>query len=247
MSQIGVGADRHATVAPEGTAARPIRQNGTEGCWRLRQATVRKVLEAGCIRPGTVKGETTPIYYLAEGERAKIEAGVYTVIGRRSDGSVETSTLALAERNTVPHQWRIGVARRNSVWDPTVAHPSCRTASSHSPSPCMPLKMHSGSSSRTSLMPYLTSSPAPHHSACPHAAEQAGWWSSSVYLGDEQRGQRRGAEEPFAGRVCARVTPSGRRWAFATTSPSPVPPQSRARRLKAIRSRVTTSSQMSSP
>ncbi|MBM7500656.1 adenine-specific DNA-methyltransferase [Brachybacterium muris] len=107
---IGVGADRHATVAPEGTfAVWPIRQNGTEGRWRLKPATVRKVLEAGCIRIGTVKGETTPIYYLAEGERAKIEAGVYTVIGRRSDGSVETSTLALAERNTVPGtQWRIG-------------------------------------------------------------------------------------------------------------------------------------------
>jgi len=107
---IGVGADRNETIAPPGTiAVWPIRKNGTEGRWRLKPATVRKVLADGGLRIGEPKGETTPIYYLAEGERAKIEKGTYQVLGHREDGSVITSTLETTERVTVPGtQWRIG-------------------------------------------------------------------------------------------------------------------------------------------
>jgi adenine-specific DNA-methyltransferase len=107
---IGVGADRHDTRAPSGTfAVWPIRQDGTEGRWRLKPETVRQVLAEGCLRLGANKGENTPIYYLAEGERAKIQSGIYEVIGRREDGSVVTSNLELAARKTVPGtQWRIG-------------------------------------------------------------------------------------------------------------------------------------------
>lgn len=107
---IGVGADRHDTVPPEGTiAVWPIRKNGTEGRWRLKPSTVREVLAAGCLRIGELKGETTPIYYLAEGERGKIDNGTYELIGQRDDGSVITSTLESSDRVTVPGtQWRIG-------------------------------------------------------------------------------------------------------------------------------------------
>jgi adenine-specific DNA-methyltransferase len=107
---IGVGANRSNTVPPDGTiAVWPIRKNGSEGRWRLKPATVREVLNAGCLRIGELKGETTPIYYLAEGERAKIENGTYQVQGHRDDGSVITSTLESTERVTVPGtQWRIG-------------------------------------------------------------------------------------------------------------------------------------------
>ena len=107
---IGVGADRNDTIPPEGTfAVWPIRQDGSEGRWRLKPNTVRQVLAEGCLRLGAGKGETTPIYYLAEGERAKIQTGMYEVSGRREDGSVITSVLELAERKTVPGtQWRIG-------------------------------------------------------------------------------------------------------------------------------------------
>ena len=107
---IGVGADRHDTVAPEGTiAVWPIRQNGTEGRWRLKPSTVRQVLASGGLRIGELKGETTPIYYLAEGERGKIESATYEVLGHREDGSIITSTLETTERVTVPGtQWRIG-------------------------------------------------------------------------------------------------------------------------------------------
>lgn len=107
---IGVGANRHDTIPPEGTiAVWPIRKNGTEGRWRLKPSTVRKVLAAGGLRIGALKGETTPIYYLAEGERAKIGNGTYEVVGYRDDGSVITSTLETTERVSVPgSQWRIG-------------------------------------------------------------------------------------------------------------------------------------------
>ena len=107
---IGVGADRRDTVAPEGTiAVWPIRKNGTEGRWRLKPSTVREVLKTGGLRIGELKGETTPIYYLAEGERAKIENGTYEALGYREDGSIITSTLETTVRVTVPgSQWRIG-------------------------------------------------------------------------------------------------------------------------------------------
>lgn len=107
---IGVGADRRNTVAPAGTiAVWPIRKNGTEGRWRLKPSTVREVLKTGGLRIGELKGETTPIYYLAEGERAKIENGTYETLGYREDGSVITSTLETTERVNVPgSQWRIG-------------------------------------------------------------------------------------------------------------------------------------------
>jgi adenine-specific DNA-methyltransferase len=107
---IGVGADRHEIVPPHGTiAVWPIRRNGTEGRWRLKPETVRKVITAGCLRVGEFKDENTPIYYLAEGERAKVESGTYEVLGNRKDGSIITSMLENTGRITVPGtQWRIG-------------------------------------------------------------------------------------------------------------------------------------------
>jgi len=107
---IGVGANRHDVVPPTGTiAVWPIRQDGSEGRWRLKPATLREVLEQDCVRIGAQKGETTPIYCLAKGERAKVESGVYKVLGHRPDGSIITSTLENPQRLTVPGtQWRIG-------------------------------------------------------------------------------------------------------------------------------------------
>jgi adenine-specific DNA-methyltransferase len=106
---IGVGNSRSNTVPPEGTfAVWPIRQNGTEGRWALQPSTARAVLEAGCLRIGEPNGEQTPIYYLAQGERAKIDQGVYKVLSHRTDGSVVTERLEVVERRTVPgNQWRI--------------------------------------------------------------------------------------------------------------------------------------------
>ncbi|WP_231447113.1 site-specific DNA-methyltransferase [Brevibacterium zhoupengii] len=107
---IGVGAQRHDTIVPNGTiAVWPIRQDGTEGRWRLQPSTARRVLEQGGLRIGSVKGERTPIYYLSEGEREKIKNGQYEVTGHLADGSVVTSTMETSERWLIPGtQWRIG-------------------------------------------------------------------------------------------------------------------------------------------
>jgi adenine-specific DNA-methyltransferase len=106
---IGVGASRRDTKPPPGTfAAWPIRQDGSEGRWRLQPSTAREVMAQGGIRLGAVKGETTPIYYLSEGEREKIQTGIYDVTGHREDGSAITSVLSSGERQIVPStQWRV--------------------------------------------------------------------------------------------------------------------------------------------
>jgi adenine-specific DNA-methyltransferase len=106
---IGVGASRHEVLAPEGTfAVWPIRKDGSEGRWRLQPSTVRKVMAEGGIRLGAPKGETTPVYYLSEGEREKITEGMYAVTGYREDGSAITSVMESSERRIVPGtQWRV--------------------------------------------------------------------------------------------------------------------------------------------
>lgn len=106
---IGVGASRHAVKPPARTfAAWPIRKNGSEGRWRLQPSTARRVLAEGGIRLGAAKGENTPIYYLSEGEREKIESGIYEVTGYREDGSADTSFIESTDRRIVPGtQWRI--------------------------------------------------------------------------------------------------------------------------------------------
>jgi len=106
---IGVGVSRSDTSPPPGTfAVWPIRRDGSEGRWRLKPETVRKVLAEGCLRLGSINGENTPIYYLAEGERKKIAEGFYDVLGNREDGSVITDSVEVSERLMVPSsQWRL--------------------------------------------------------------------------------------------------------------------------------------------
>lgn len=107
---IALDQSRAVVTAPSGTVAVwPMRRDGTEGRWRLQPSTARTLIEGGFLRLGEAKGENTPIYYLAEGERAKILEGLYDVTGKRPDGSVITSELDGAERRMVPGtQWRIG-------------------------------------------------------------------------------------------------------------------------------------------
>ena len=102
-------ADRSSVTPPDGTfAAWPIRQDGTEGRWRLSPETARKAWERGYIKLGSKKGEMTPVYYLTVGEQQKIADGLYEVSDRGEDGSVITSTLESDSRRIVPStQWHI--------------------------------------------------------------------------------------------------------------------------------------------
>ena len=72
-----VGQDRATVSAPDGTVAVfPIRQDGSEGRWAVGPIVARDIWSGGYLRLGKFKGENTPIYYLAEGERTKVEDGV---------------------------------------------------------------------------------------------------------------------------------------------------------------------------
>lgn len=86
----------------------PIRDDGSEGRWRVGPAVARRIWADGFLKLGKFKGEKMPIYYLAQGERQKIANGVYAVEGRGDDGSVVTTILDSAERTFVPGtQWRV--------------------------------------------------------------------------------------------------------------------------------------------
>lgn len=106
---IGEGAARETVKGGDGEMVLwPIRDDGREGRWAVGPDVARELLAAGYLKLGNPKGERTPVYYLAKGERQKIVSGVYGVLGRAPDGSVVTSDLDSADRVIVPgSQWRI--------------------------------------------------------------------------------------------------------------------------------------------
>ena len=86
---IGEGVDRKLTKADPGTfVVWPIRNDGSEGRWQLGAPAARTASQLGYIKLGRANGEKTRLYYLARGERRRIEEGTIRVIGRRADGSV---------------------------------------------------------------------------------------------------------------------------------------------------------------
>jgi len=94
---------------PGETLLWPIRDDGSEGRWRVGPRMASELLANGFLKVGRPKGERTPVYYLATGERKKIASGIYEVTGRAEDGSVITKDLESVERVSVPGtQWRIG-------------------------------------------------------------------------------------------------------------------------------------------
>lgn len=100
-----------ATIEPDPgeTLLWPIRDDGSEGRWRVGPRVASELLANGFLKLGRPKGERTPVYYLATGERKKIASGIYEVTGRADDGSVITKDLESQERFSVPGtQWRIG-------------------------------------------------------------------------------------------------------------------------------------------
>jgi adenine-specific DNA-methyltransferase len=145
---IGEGVARSTLTAPAGKViVWPIRDDGSEGRWAVGPKIARQLLESGLLKLGKFKGENTPIYYLAKGERQKITDGVYTVTGRAEDGSVITSDLEDPTRTAVPgSQWRESrlTTRPSTVrgYSPS----SCPGGSSRFQSRSTRLRTHCGSS-----------------------------------------------------------------------------------------------------
>ncbi|MBR5693194.1 MAG: site-specific DNA-methyltransferase [Fibrobacter sp.] len=66
----------------------PIQTNGEEGNWRLSSPKFMDAYQKGYVRIGKYRAEKTALSFLAEGERAKVEQGLFPIIGRKKDGSI---------------------------------------------------------------------------------------------------------------------------------------------------------------
>ncbi len=93
---------------PEGcVAVWPIRQDGQEGRWQISPDALRDLIARGYARIGTWKGERTTLTYLKQGERTKVDEGIFPVIGRRPDGSVITDGSGYQPRFVPNDIWRV--------------------------------------------------------------------------------------------------------------------------------------------
>ena len=94
---------------PEGLIALwPYKPDGTEGCWQISQTSVSSLLQKGYIKVTYSKKWGYVAHYLAEGERAKVESGLFPILGKDKYG---TLILGEAEGDGAPFipgtQWRI--------------------------------------------------------------------------------------------------------------------------------------------
>jgi len=102
------GHDR-STVEPPGgcEAVWPIRSDGSEGNWQNSAAGLQVLIEKGYARLGRWRGSQTAISYLKRGEQAKVDSGLFPVVGRRHDGSIETDSSGYVPIFVPGTQWRI--------------------------------------------------------------------------------------------------------------------------------------------
>ncbi|WP_114961449.1 site-specific DNA-methyltransferase [Tritonibacter mobilis] len=102
------GDDWQEVPAPEGCVAIwPIRSNGEEGRWQNSSAGLRTLIEKGYVKLGRWRGASTSITYLFRGEQKKVEAGMFPIIGRRSDNSIIVDDAAYKPTFVPGTQWRI--------------------------------------------------------------------------------------------------------------------------------------------
>ena len=94
--------------APEGTeAVWPVRGSSEEGTWSVSPQSLRGLINRGFVRLGSWRGSQTTVTFLTSGEQAKVESGVFPVIGRRADGSVIVDDSGYRPRFVPGTQWRI--------------------------------------------------------------------------------------------------------------------------------------------
>lgn len=102
------GDDWRDQPAPVGTTAIwPIRQNLDEGRWSSSPQHLRDLIAEGHARLGRWQGADTAVEYLSDGERTKVRDGVFSVIGRKADGSVITDASEYVARFVPTDIWRL--------------------------------------------------------------------------------------------------------------------------------------------
>lgn len=103
-----LGTDRSEIAAPEGTVAIwPIRSDGTEGRWQVGPENLRRLIKLGYARIGRWRGSDTSLSYLNRGAWAKVEAGQFTITGRRADNSIIVDGSDYKPSYIPGTQWRI--------------------------------------------------------------------------------------------------------------------------------------------
>lgn len=87
----------------------PIRPDGTEGCWQLSADKFIEALNQGYVKFGKPnKRQGLTLYYLARGEKQKIENGIFRIVGRcEEDGSVIVEQGDVSARHPANNQWSI--------------------------------------------------------------------------------------------------------------------------------------------
>lgn len=91
----------------------PTRGDGVDGRWQLGPEKCREAIAKGYLARGKLRGPVTTIYYLASGEQAKVESGLFTVSGRASDGSILVDHSGYVPMMTATTQWRVAAHSAN--------------------------------------------------------------------------------------------------------------------------------------
>ena len=86
----------------------PIKPDGSEGCWQISQTSIETLLKKGYIKVTYSKKWGYVAQYLAEGERVKVESGVFPIIGKDKYGTLILGEAEGAGAPFIPGtQWRI--------------------------------------------------------------------------------------------------------------------------------------------
>ncbi|MCR5257107.1 MAG: hypothetical protein K6E40_02985 [Desulfovibrio sp.] len=102
------GARREDFRTPEGCIAIwPLKPNGKEGCWQISQACLEELRGKGYVKLTSGRNGACTPWYLAKGEREKVEKGQFPVLGRDAGGAIVTDE-AVEEAPFIPGtQWRV--------------------------------------------------------------------------------------------------------------------------------------------
>ncbi|MFD2759105.1 site-specific DNA-methyltransferase [Gulosibacter faecalis] len=99
---------RDDVPAPEGARVIwPLKANGEEANWQISPVALRSSIESGYVRLGRLTERGMAISYLKSGERKKIEAGLFPVVGHRPDGSVLVDESEYVAKFIPGTQWSI--------------------------------------------------------------------------------------------------------------------------------------------
>lgn len=100
--------DKNTVAAPEGQyAVFPMKPKGIDGTWQLSQEELLARLKQGYVRIGTDNEYGPVINYLALGAIKKIEQGIYSISGKRNDGSVILKWSGKTAPFVPGSQWRV--------------------------------------------------------------------------------------------------------------------------------------------